>query len=252
MNIASSSPFRAVRAQQRAQPLRSRAHGSARTDGAENFEGRTMAGPMSTLIDRLDAAGARRRAAATGPDGRWGNADEFAATLAVLHADHADADAVEADAEPDADDADAGDVEIIGSPLAGIAEVFGLDTTDTALLWLAAASDLDATVGLAYGQLRGIAGTARPTVALGLELAGVPTASAEAFGRLGTEAPLRRHRLIELTETEPWLGRQLRVPDAVLTVLAGGAPADPMVNRIRIELVPLSLPGSATIARAIE
>jgi ATPase family associated with various cellular activities (AAA) len=191
-----------------------------------------MSAPMSTLIDQLDAAGARRRGAGEATESGWAAEADFTTTVAVLAADHGVDDSV--------------------SPLDAIAEVFGLDPTDAGLLWIAAASDLDATVGLAYGQLRGVLGHARPTVALALELAGVPTATADAFARLGAGSPLRRHRLLELTDSEPWLGRQLRVPDAVITVLAGGAPDDPVVARLRTNVVPLSLPGSITIARAIE
>jgi predicted nucleic acid-binding protein len=189
-------------------------------------------GPMSWLIEALAAAG-ERRAHAAPVEGAWPAEADFAATLAVLRADY---DAV--------DEA--------RSPLDAVVEVFGIDDTDAALLWLAAAGDLDATVGIAYGQLRGVAGSARPTVALALELTGVPTATPDAFAHLGADAPLRRHRLLELTDSEPWLGRQLRVPDPVVTVLAGGAPADPAVNRVRTTVVPLALAGSTTIARAIE
>src|SRR5690349_7926324 len=81
------------------------------------------AGPTSTLIDALAAAGERRTAAATNSAG-WALADDFAATMAVLRADYTGVD--EAD-----------------SPLHAINEVFGLDDTDGALLWLAAAVDLD-------------------------------------------------------------------------------------------------------------
>jgi predicted nucleic acid-binding protein len=193
-----------------------------------------MPTPMSTLIDQLDAAGTRRTSAAGSTESGWAAEPDFAATLAVLKADHQ------------------GEGEHAGSPLDAVAEVFGLDATDAALLWLAVASDLDATVGLAYAHLRGVVGSARPTVALALELTGVPTATPDAFARLGAGSPLRRHRLLELSDTEQWLGRQLRVPDAVVTVLAGGAPDDPVVSRVRTNVVPLSLPGSLTIARAIE
>jgi predicted nucleic acid-binding protein len=190
------------------------------------------AGPTSTLIDALAAAGQRRAAAATSSAG-WALADDFAATLAVLRADYTGVD------ESD-------------SPLHAISEVFGLDDTDAALLWLAAAVDLDATIGLAYAQLRGVSGLARASVALALELTGVPTATAEAFTRLGPDAPLRRYSLIELSDSDPWLSRQLRVPDTVVTTLAGGVPNDPHVARARANLVPIVLTHSVTIARAIE
>lgn len=190
------------------------------------------AGPTAVLIDALAAAGERRVAAATGPAG-WPLADDYAATLAVLRADYAGID------ESD-------------SPLSAISDVFGLDDLDAALLWLAAAVDLDATIGLAYAQLRGISGLARATVALAFELVGVPTATAEAFTRLGPDSAVRRSGLVELSDSEPWLSRQLRVPDTVVTTLAGGEPNDPHVARARAELVPIVFTHSRTVARAIE
>ena len=45
------------------------------------------------------------------------------------------------------------------------------------------------------------------------------------------------------TPSRGW-SRQLRVPDTVATVLAGGVPSDPLVIRVRTNLIPLILPGS--------
>jgi DNA polymerase III delta prime subunit len=202
----------------------------------------TPAPPMRALIAQLAAAAARRSAAAGATSVGWPAEADFAATMAVLRADYGDA----------TDTGDGTGSDAAQLPLTGVAEVFGLDPVDTALLWLAAAGDLVASVGLAYGQLRNIAGQARPSVALALELAGVPTATLEAFTRLGADAPLRRHRLITLSDSEPWLNRTLAVPDPVLAALAGGTAVDPDVDRLRTPIVPLSLPGSDTIARAIE
>ena len=194
-----------------------------------------MSDPMQILIEQLDAAGARRR----GEPGEWPAEAEFAGVLAVLQQDHrpsAVADESGVDAEP----------------LAAVSEIFGLDEVDAALLWCAAAGDLDANVGIAFAALRGAPGQARPTVALALELAGLPTATAEPFVRLGLDGPLRRHGLIEVSTSEPWLARQLSVPDSVAAVLAGGVPADPSVDRLRMTLVPLAVAGSEVIARGME
>ncbi|WP_372729291.1 ATP-binding protein [Nocardioides sp.] len=189
-----------------------------------------MSDPMQSLIQRLEAAGARRSTDAAG----WSSEADFAAVLAVLAHDHAQ--------DPDEP----------AAPLASVREIFGLDEADAALLWCAVAGDLDANVALAYSLLRGSPSHSRPSVALALELAGLPTATPEPFARLGPDGLLRRHRLLELSEPEPWLARQLSVPEPVASVLAGGIPTDPAVDRLRIPLVPLSVAGSETIARGME
>ncbi|MCW2597979.1 MAG: ATP-binding protein [Jatrophihabitans sp.] len=195
-----------------------------------------MPHPMSRLIDSLANAALRRTTAAESGGGEWQWTAEFELAISVLKADHAGAD----EAEPSV------------HPLATIAEVFGLDEVDTTLLWLAAASDLDATTGLSYALLRGLAGAVRPSVGLALELAGVPTATPESFTRLGPDGVLRRSRLLEVSGSEPWLARVLSVPQSVTAVLAGGAPCDPDVSRLRTPVLPLALPGSSPVARAIE
>lgn len=192
-----------------------------------------MFSPMSRLIDSLAAAGARRSLASESAGAQWQWVNEFDRVLAVLRADHGGADGRK-------------------HPLRGISRVFGLDQVDSALLWLAAAPDFDATVGLAVAMLRGLAGPVRPNVSLALELVGVPTFSAECFARLGPGGALRRGRLLEVSDAEPWLARQLSVSQTVASVLAGGAPCDPVVSRLRTPVVPLSLPRTPTVARAIE
>ncbi len=195
-----------------------------------------MPHPMTALITRLAAAGQRRSAAAAAAGNDWQWTDEFSATLAVLSTDYQGVDA----------DAD------VVNPLLTVSDVFGLDEIDAALLWLAAAADLDANVGLAYALLRGLAGAVRPSVALAFELLDVPTASPESFVRLGADGALRRGRLLDISESEPWLGRTLSVPQSVTAVLAGGTPDDPVVSRLRTPVQPLQLAGTPALARAIE
>jgi hypothetical protein len=192
---------------------------------------------MNALVDRLELAGHRRSAAAESSGGHWPSAPDWQAVLAVLRADYPAA--TEPAAEP-------------AGPLVRVGEVFGLDDTDSAILWLAAAADLDATVGQAYALLRGLTGSARPTVALALELVAVATATAEPFCRLGANAPLRVGRLLEMSDSEQWLSRVLWTPDAVTAVLAGAPPADPVVSRIRVPAVPVSQAATPALTRAIE
>jgi hypothetical protein len=187
---------------------------------------------MHRLIDRVDDAGVRR-AMSHGDVGWAAEADleQVVGVLRIEHGEHVDDDARRTEAL--------------------LHDVFGLDDTDTAILWAAAACDLDASVATAYGHLRGAGAPSRATVALALELAGVPTATPEPFERLAAGSPLRRHRLVTVGDTGPWLARELSVPDAVLARLAGGTAADASVERLRVPVVSLSLPGSDVIARGI-
>jgi predicted nucleic acid-binding protein len=191
---------------------------------------------MRLLADRVAAAG-RRRSSVAGQG--WPGADQLASILAVLQADYAE----QADPDPELEKPDL---------LAGLSEVFGLDEVDAALLGIAAAAELDGNLALAYGLLRGVPGASRATVGLALELAGLPTLGPDGFDRLGPDAALRRHQLVEVTGPEPWLGRQLRVPDPVLAFLAGSAQSDPALAGMWISPVPLPLPETALVAAGID
>jgi predicted nucleic acid-binding protein len=191
---------------------------------------------MRLLADRVAAAG-RRRSSLTGQ--AWPAADQVVSILAVLHADYAE----QADSESQLEKPDL---------LAGLSEVFGLDEVDAALLGIAAAPELDGNLALGYGLLRGVPGASRATVGLALELAGLPTLGPDGFDRLGPDAPLRRHQLLEVAGPEPWLGRQLRVPDPVLAFLAGSAQSDPALSGMWISPVPLPVPETALVAAGID
>ncbi|MFL6162089.1 MAG: ATP-binding protein [Jatrophihabitantaceae bacterium] len=136
--------------------------------------------------------------------------------------------------------------------LAGLTEVFGLDGVDAALLTVAAAPELDTNLALAFGLLRGLPGPSRASVGLTLELTGLSTLGPDGFDRLGPDGPLRRHRLLEVFGPEPWLGRQLRVPDPVLAFLAGSVQSDPAVAGMWTSPVPIRLPETPLVAAGIE
>jgi hypothetical protein len=197
--------------------------------------GGDMRARMTDLVERLAAARTRR-----GAD--WPEGPEYDRVVAVMRADHGPA-------EPDGGPAalDGG-----SDALDDLADVFGLDEVDALLLWLAAAADLDANAALAYGLLRGHTGLAAASTGLALELAGVPTASAEAVSRFAADGPLRRHGLLETTGAEPWLARGLQVPPPVVAALAGAEPADPAVAPLRCAVTPLSLPGGEQVRRGLE
>ncbi|WGL53216.1 ATP-binding protein [Nocardioides sp. BP30] len=186
---------------------------------------------MLDLRARLDLAGGRRSG------GDWSYSLAFAECLATMAEEHRQAEGL-----PD----------IGAEPLERIADVFGLSRAEAALLWAVAAPDLDANSGIAYGLLRGILTSGRVTVALALELAGIPTASGDAFALLGSSSRLRRHRLVEVVDASvPWLLAELRCPEPVLATLAGGLPTDPEVDRLRIELAPVAGETTALVADAL-
>jgi predicted nucleic acid-binding protein len=137
-------------------------------------------------------------------------------------------------------------------PLGDLAAVFELTSLDVALLAAAAAPDLDATFASAYALLQGDPTALRPSVGLGLELAGAATLDPDARGRLGPTSALRAYDLLEVTGDAPFLARSMRVPDRVVAHLAGEERLDPVVEAMLLAPVPLTLPESAQLADALQ
>jgi AAA+ superfamily predicted ATPase len=189
------------------------------------------------LIDAIAAAADRRRKARRDDDGDGGGADQLASCLEVLRADYG------AMPQPELDQQSHG--------LRRVEELFGLDPTDGAILFACAMAELDGTVSLAYALLRGLGpGAARCTVALAMELSGAAS-TAEGLHRLGHRAPLRRHDLVQVSTAEPWIERTVSVPDSVVRVIAGLAPADPVVDAMRVDVEPLDVAGVTPLANAL-
>ncbi len=187
------------------------------------------------LTDAVAAAAARRHVA--GPGDSAAVDDQLAACVEVLRADH---EAM----QPRALAAETEGLDRIG-------DLFGLDPTDRAILFACAMAELDGAVSFAYSLLRGlIPGAARCSVALAIELSGAASA-AEGLHRFGHSAPLRRHDLVQLSAAEPWVERVVSVPDAVMRVVAGLAPADPVVDSMRLDVRPLDVPGVDRLANAL-
>ncbi|MET9183352.1 ATP-binding protein [Kitasatospora aureofaciens] len=108
-----------------------------------------------------------------------------------------------------------------GSRLARLGADFGLLPVDLDLLLVALAPDLDTRFEQLYGYLNDDLTRRRATVALALELCGLPGAGAGRF-RFSARAPLVAGGLLEVTEPErPLLSRTLRVPDRVTAHLLG-------------------------------
>ncbi|HUX71811.1 MAG TPA: hypothetical protein VMV41_14930, partial [Cellulomonadaceae bacterium] len=137
--------------------------------------------------------------------------------------------------------------------LAGLADVFDLDPVDVDLVTIAAAPDLDANLALAFGLLRGGLSPARASVGLALELVGLPTLSGAGPSHLGAGALARRSGLLEVSSGEPWLLRDLCMPDRVVAHLLGVDEVDPEVAPVVIAPVPIAgLDSEGLVAAAVE
>ncbi|MFE4451937.1 ATP-binding protein [Streptomyces sp. NPDC056796] len=106
-----------------------------------------------------------------------------------------------------------------------------LGPLDTRILLIALAPDLDRTFESLYGYLNDDVTRRRATVALALDLCGVPTHSAGGRARFHPAARLLARGLIEVEDPErPFLSRSLRVPDRVVAHLLGDDTPDPALD----------------------
>lgn len=138
------------------------------------------------------------------------------------------------------------------SRLDALADLYRIDEVDRDLLLLAAAADLDGNIALAYGLLRGGTAPAHPSIGLALELLGVPSLSGEGRARFADGGRLVAQGLLEVGPTGPWLSRELRCPDRVVTHLAGSRHPDRSLDQLVIVPVPLDLPGADELMRALD
>ncbi|MFJ8718615.1 ATP-binding protein [Streptomyces violaceus] len=106
--------------------------------------------------------------------------------------------------------------------LTGLSARLRLTELDTALLLIALAPDLDRGFEPLYGYLNDDVSRRRATVALALDLCGIPVHLAEGRARLHPAAPLSAFGLLTVEEPErPFLSRALRVPDRLVAHLLG-------------------------------
>ncbi len=109
-----------------------------------------------------------------------------------------------------------------GDRLTGLSARLHLTELDTALLLIALAPDLDRGFESLYGYLNDDVSRRRATVALALDLCGIPVHLAEGRARLHPAAPLSALGLLTVEEPErPFLSRSLRVPDRLVAHLLG-------------------------------
>jgi AAA+ superfamily predicted ATPase len=132
-----------------------------------------------------------------------------------------------------------------GSPLTVLARAFKLEPLDLEIVLVALAPELDLRYERLYGFLQDDVTRRRPGVDFALNLlcadAGEKLA---ARARFAFDAPLRRHRLLELrapphVADPPLLSQELRLDDQVVRMLLGEHGLDPRLGACaRLELEP--------------
>ena len=127
-----------------------------------------------------------------------------------------------------------------------------LTPLDVELLLIAALPDLDTRFERLYGYLNDDVTRRRVSVALALQLAGVPGLSADVRGRLEASRPLVRHGLLVVEDPDrPLLTRALRVPDRVVAHLLGDDTPDPDVGAVLADADGYASPLSSRLALAV-
>jgi hypothetical protein len=131
-----------------------------------------------------------------------------------------------------------------------LARSFQLEPIDIELLLIAMAPDVDARFERLYGYLQDDVSRRRASIGLGIELCGLPSASAYARRRLAPGAPLIDQYLVLIEEAErPFLTRSLRVPDRVTGHLLGGDLLDPLIDGLSYQTEPAPGEQAATLVR---
>ncbi|MEV7424602.1 MULTISPECIES: ATP-binding protein [unclassified Streptomyces] len=215
-----------------------------------------MSGPSSPLLERLAALRDRvaflvERRSATDPTATDPMRGMYLTDDAVRHLlfggpKGTDTSEQEAPQEPDGTDAtsepdgtdepEAADDPYGAGPspddrLHRLAHLLRLSPLDTQILLVALAPDLDRTFEALYGYLNDDVTRRRATVALALDLCGVPAHSVAGRSRFHPSAPLLTRGLIEVEEPEsPFLSRSLHVPDRVVAHLLGDDTPDPALD----------------------
>ena len=146
---------------------------------------------------------------------------------------------------------DADGLGALDAALDDLAGLFALDGPDAALLALAALAEAHPSAHTLAGLLSGDDGPARPTVALGLELAGLSVADPRARGRLGVTGLLNGSGLLDVEGDDVLLARRLRLPERVAARLLGVDAPDPVVDRLIVEPVAADAPGVDEVVAAL-
>jgi hypothetical protein len=180
---------------------------------------------VETLGARLRTAVERRS------QGGWDRASTAQAALAALDDDGPD---------PDLDAA-----------LKTVRHQFGLAERDGALLEVAAAAEQSVTGHLLLGLLAGDGHPGRPTVAVALELAGLPADARSARAHFGERSPLVRSGLVSVAGTDVLLSRRVVLAERVSAYLAGDDVPTRAVLSLLIDGVPVAVDGTDLLASAL-
>jgi ATPase family associated with various cellular activities (AAA) len=136
--------------------------------------------------------------------------------------------------------------------LRNVARSFGLTSTETEILVVAAAPDLDPRFERAYGYLHDDVTRRRASVGLAIELCGGSPLNPHDRNLLAPMSRLVRFGLIVVEETDrPLLSRSLRVPDVVVDHLLTGKGVDPIVETLRLTAVTAPEIDAEVVARAL-
>jgi predicted nucleic acid-binding protein len=129
---------------------------------------------------------------------------------------------------------------------------FALGPAAADLLDVAVAAEQSVGLHVLFGLLAGDANPGRPTVALALELAGLPADGRTAHEHFGELSPLRRFGLVQLSGTDVLLSRRVVVTARVLAFLAGDDLPPRFVLAMLLDGVPVELDGTELVVRALQ
>ena len=137
-------------------------------------------------------------------------------------------------------------------PLRRLAAVFGLAPLDVELLLVALAPELDSRFERLYGYLNDDVTRRRASVALALELCGLPLRTGFARERLSSTGPLVANGLVTIEDPDrPFPTRAVRVPDRVAAHLLGHDDPDPLVADLVVRPVDVAVEEAAALARGL-
>lgn len=153
-------------------------------------------------------------------------------------------------------DLDRADSSNIGGHLSRVGAVFGLGDAEGDLLLAAAAPDLDPNFARSFGLLLGAASPQPASVALILELAGIPLLSGRGRALLGQTGPLRRWGLLQVEPGALNLSRSVVVGEDVVGALVGHPVAEPISQAMEIHVAGQDLlpagPAAQQLATALD
>ncbi|SDC61618.1 ATP-binding protein [Nocardioides lianchengensis] len=181
---------------------------------------------METLAARLTNAVERRA------ESGWDQAATARAALAAITVDGSD---------PDLDAA-----------LKTVRHQFGLSDPDAALLEVAATAEQSVSGHLVLGLLAGDGHPGRPTVAVALELAGLPADARSARAHFGERSPLVRFGLATVAGTDVLLSRRVVVTERVSAFLAGDDLPARSVLGLLLDGVPVAVEGTDLLVSALQ